>query len=447
MLVERINKIYIAFGFGLYFLFALFVFDKSEKTATNAVSFISFLIFAIVTYHASKRDIGFYKIKNLATIVFTVSILEVTLFHILSYYIEGDTFVFSKSDAILYHNIAMRTKDMSIIETIDYISNTLRYGIDDWGAMLWTHCVYAIWPSQQFLGFMNCIVGTLTSVLLFDLSRNFMPRRYAFFAALSFSVASFVIVFHSQFLKETIMTLFIVAAFNSFITYIRKRNNKYIWLCLFLTLILLLFRTPIALLLLLSFGITWVLLYMKGPVAITMVIILGLTICSTPLFTAVYDRYLRGGNTEVILERKKELAQGGGVVNHVADPLAALAGPFPSIKVKSEIKPTYLYASGLLYRFLLSAPFFLGVFYIIKRKHIRMYPLAIFFLANAIGVAISVKGLETRLSLPHLGMMYIIAFWFLAKHDYNRLNWIVPKNIEYAYFAGILGLCLLWNFR
>lgn len=410
------------------------------------VAFCTFILYGIVIYNITLQHNQFFRKRNLVIIVFAISILEVILFQLLSYYIDGDTFVFSKADAMRYYNDGMRMSQMSLINSYHYITDIQGYGTDDLGAFLWISTMFRIVPSQQFLNMSYCIIGTVSALMLFDIGRNFMPRRYAFMAALCFSSASFIITHSAQCLKETIMACIIIIPFNLFITYIRKRNNKYLWLTILSSMLIFLFRVPTALLLLFSFGLTWALLHLTSKTAILLSGVFIIGISFTPVFSYSYDRYLKGGNTEAIIERKNELAGNGGIVNQLADPVAAMVGPFPSVRIKT-IKPTILYASGLLYRFLLSVPFFLGAYFIFKKRYIEMYPFVIFFVINAIGVSISVKGLETRLSIPHLAMVYIVAFWFLAKYDYEQISWRISSKLSYGYFIAVFALCLLWNLR
>lgn len=175
-------------------------------------------------------------------------------------------------------------------------------------------------------------------------------------------------------------------------------------------------------------------------------VLLSIAIYSSSLFALTYERYLRGGDTDAIIERKMEMAAGGGIVNQAADPLAAFAGPFPSIMMKTT-KGTSFYASGLLFRVLLAAPFFIGVYYAFRHKYKRLYPLIFFFLANALGVAISVKGLEYRLSHPHMAMMYLVAFWMLAKYDYHRMKRQLSAIVVYGWFILVTMVCFVWNLR
>lgn len=446
MLLQSINRVYIYIGITLFLVFTAFIINKTDFVWMHIASFISFIIYSITIYKSTLMNETFFVKRNVAFIVLLIALVETAIWGLLSYTIDGDIFLFSKKDGLIYYTIGMKVRSMPFVGIIHYVMNVLGYGLDDLGMFIWVSTIFKIIPSLAFLYFCNCIISMISALLIFNIGRHLMPRRYAFIAALSFSLSSFITVFHAVCLKETVFIACIIASFNYFMMYMRKREGRYLWLTLLFSLLILFFRTPTALLLICAFGITYVLLYTKGPIAIVLIIIFSLILSSTSLFSYVYDRYLRGGNTELIIERKNELAGEGGIINQLADPVASLAGPFPSINIKSVAK-TPLYASGLLYRFLLSAPFFLGTYFIFKERYIKMYPFAIFFLINAIGVAISVKGLEVRLSMPHLAMMYIVAFWFLAKYDYGQIRWKISSQLLYYYFIGILGLCLLWNLR
>ncbi|WP_321332884.1 hypothetical protein [uncultured Bacteroides sp.] len=446
MLLANINRYYWYIGFILFIQLSASVMLNVDFTFVHFISFCTFIIYGIVIDNSSQQVNIFFTKRNLAIIVFSVSVLEVALFQLLSFYIDGDTFVFSKADAIQYYTIGYKMSGMSMIDGFHYMADILGYGFDDWGAFIWISCIFRIIPSQQFLSFSYCIIGTLSSLMLFDIGRNFMPRRYAFIAALSFSLASFMTSFYAQSLKEPIMICIIIASFDCFVTYTRNKKETYLVSALLFVSLVLFFRVPTALLLLFSFGLTWTLLRVKGLTAIVLTILFTVAICATPFFSSSYDRYLKGGDTEAIIKRKNKMAKEGGFVNQMADPIAAIAGPFPSIKIKT-IKATPLYASGLLYRLLLSVPFLLGSFFIIKEKYFKMYPLVFFFIMSALGVAISAKGLEVRLTTPHLAVAYIVAFWFIAKCDYGQFSCKISPKLLHIYFASIALLCLIWNLR
>lgn len=444
MVLKNINTSYCYIGFILYLLFFVANMKDMDSFYLSIVSFITFMVYGAVVWKVSLQKSAFFRKSNLFLIVFFVSVFECILYKLLSYYIDADLFLFSKADARRYFYDSIKMSEMNVGESIHYILKS--YGFDDLGAFLSISSIFRLFPTLIFLNLVFCLLGTLSALMIFKIARFFMPRRYAFIASFTFSASSFITTFHSYCLKETIMLFFIIASFYFFYLYVYVKKTGCILLTLLCVSMVFMFRTPTALLLVATFGFAYILLNTKGLAATVLSIVICVLIGSTSLFAYTYDRYLRGGNTEVIMERKNELAGGGGIVNQLADPLAAIAGPFPSINITS-IKGTPLYASGLLYRFLLSVPFFIGAYCIVKERYVKMYPLVLFFIINAIGVAISVKGLEVRLSMPHLAMMYIVAFWFLARYDYDKLSWQISHKQLSIYSIGILGLCLLWNLR
>lgn len=445
MILKKINQAYWYIGILLYVVFSFTAIKSVDYLYLYLVSLATFVSFGVVISVTCSRNDTFFTKRNLVFAVFLYSLAAVGLYHVLSYSIDGDTFLFSKIDAILYFDGSMSMSKMGISESFKYLSNA--HGFDDWGAFAWMSSMYRIVASKLFLNFSYCVLGTISAVMLFNIGRTFMPRRYAYMAALTFSIASFTIFFYASSLKETVMVFLIIASFNSFYSFLRSKN---IWSLLFAFLwavLLLFFRVPTSLLLMLSFGITLVLMYSKGIFLPIIGVIAALIVYSSSfLISYTYDRYLRGGDINLIAERKMELAGDGGFVNQMADPLAAMIGPFPSLVAK-DINRTPLLLSGLLYRLLLAFPFLLGVFYVFKYKYTKLYPLVFFFLINAIGVAISVKGLEVRLSFPHLAMMYLVAFWLLAIYDYRRIMKPLPTKVIYGCLACVVVICLMWNLR
>lgn len=444
MCLKYINRAYWYIGIILYSFFSLKNIESKNSFYLYFVSFVVFVLFGIIVSEAWKRKANFFTKQNLVLTVFICSVLEVILYQVLSLIIDGDTFVFSKADALVYFNESIKMSKMGVKEGFDYISQM--YDFDDWGAFAWISTIFRIIPSKFFLAFSYCVIGSISAAMLFDIGRCLMPRRYAYMAALTFSIASFITVSHAVCLKETIFLFLVIASFHSFYLFLRCKRVWYVILTILWIASTLLFRIPVALLLAFSFGLTLVLIYSKGLIVMILSILLLSFIYSSSFFTMTYMRYLRGGDVELIIERKNELAGGVGIVNQLADPLAALIGPFPSIAVK-EMKGTPLYASGLLYRLLLAIPFAMGTYYIFRYKYKKMYPFVIFFLINAIGVAISVKGLEVRLSVPHLAMMYMVAFWCLAMYDYRRIRLRASKTIINCCFFIVLIICLMWNMR
>ena len=444
MILKRIITAYCTIGILLYVSFTVILMKNPDFLLMHSMSLGTFLVFAIAVTVSYKKRKRFFVGWNLFFTVFVCLVIEAVLFQMASWFIDEDFFVFSKIDAMEYYLGSLKMSNMGIVDSFRYLYQ--KFSFDDWGAFLWVTSVFRIVPSVLFLNFLCCIMGAFSALMMFNIGRSLMPKRYAYMAALTFSIASFAACHCVGVRKEHVTSFLILAAFYFFYLYLRKRNRKSLVFSLLFILSVLLFRVPVALFLFFSLGLTLILIYSKGPVVIILGALLSIVICSSSLFTLTFESYLSGGDTEAIIERKIEMASGGGIVNQAADPLAALAGPFPSIMMKIT-KGTCFYASGLLFRVLLAAPFFVGVYYAFRHKYKKLYPLIFFFLANALGVAISVKGLEYRLSHPHMAMMYLVAFWMLAKYDYHRMKRQLPAIAVYGWFILVTMVCLVWNLR
>jgi hypothetical protein len=354
--------------------------------------------------------------------------------------------VFSKADAGSYYRESLKMAKMGFGESMRYL--TMRdYDFDDWGAFFGFSTLFRILPEKWFIHVVYCFIGSCSALLLFQTARNLMPRRYAYLSALAFAISSYTIVYHTLFLKETMMVFIVIAAFYFFYTYLRTRKTLYLCLSFLSAGLLMFYRIPTSLLLLFSFAFYFFWKHRKNIIFQLLFVIGGVAVVGTSYVQYSYARYLRGGDVNVIVERKNNMAKGGGIVNQLADPLGALIGPFPSVVAKDEITSISLNASGVLYRLLLVLPFAYGVFYAVKYQRTKLYPLLVFFLLSAIGVAVSVKGLEIRLTFPQLPAVYLFSFWFLAMCDYRKTRLIPTKKIVYGWMVCVVFICILWNVR
>ena len=444
MLLKKLINSYWFIGFILYIIISP-IFTAVEDYLYIAIAFIPFICLGIVLYHASKWSNSQFTKTNLFLLSLSVALFIVFCYHQLSLYVDGDQYLFSKADAVLYNGYARKLSNTDITKWIAFLSNS-RYGIDDWGAFLFMGVVYSIIPSPTFLAIVYCVIGAFTALNIFYIGRSIMCRRYAFLGSLAFALSSFTIAFHGVFLKETFMIYIIILSFRYFYAYINTKKILYIILAYLAASSIFLFRTPVALIAIMAFTITFI-VKNTNKILLPIILFLALGVLSTTsMYKYSYDRYMYGGDTEAFAERKNELAMGGGIVNQITDPISAFFGPFPSV-VKGKNALTLLNSSGLIFRMLLVLPFIFGVYYTIRYKQLKLYPLAIFFLINAIGVAITVKGLEVRLSVPHLFAAYLIAFWWIAHYDYRRFYLRLPDKLVNIFIAGIVSMCILWNLR
>lgn len=67
------------------------------------------------------------------------------------------------------------------------------------------------------------IIGVFSANAIFRICLNFMSRKYSFICALSYSLSSFVVWFHSSGLKESFMCFIVLIFFDRFYLYMKTK--------------------------------------------------------------------------------------------------------------------------------------------------------------------------------------------------------------------------------
>ncbi len=443
MVLKLLDKAYWILGIILFLIFSVGV-ENVEDLYVYLTSFVVFVTFGLTLNLFHSKDTKYYTGGNLFWVVSLYSLVYVYLFQQLSWYLTGNYFVFYVLDAESYLAHSLHVKNFDYAQAIEWLSK--RWASDDWGAFMWMTTIFKIHPSQLALAIAHSFIGGFTALCLFYIGRSIMPRKYAFYAALLYSISSYVIVFRSQTLKETIMTFVVVMPIYLLYRYLNTKHILWIILAYLTALLIFFFRIPVAMIVL--FVLSWALLPKLDK---TSYIILGVVLLAVLLSSAIFDHffqlYLYGGDMEMLASRQDRYQRGsGGILERMADPIAAMIGPFPSF-IMSNNKATALYNSGLLYRILLAFPFFLGAYWVVKHQFLRVMPLVILFLITAFGVAVSVKGLGVRLSIPHLPFMYLVALWAIYIIDTKKQKDARIKRLLSLSIAGVCILCIMWSFR
>ena len=384
---------------------------------------------------------------ELKTIVFYSSLLSVSIYNLVSYIYEGHFLMPNPADANNYDYYSKRLAQMNISEGIKYLSS-LGWGIDDWGAPLFISTFYRIIPSNLFINFIYIILGIFSAQGLFSISRRFMSPNYARVCAITFSISSYMIYYYSSGLKEAIMVFLVIKMFEHYYKYqISKKNSSLIFMIIS-TALLIFFRPPIMFFFIGAIGIAS-LLQVKQRVssAFLIIIVIAAVLISSSLLESNYNRFLRGGEIGNVDEAM--VYQGNKVFTYFVNTLAQLIGPLPTVSPDINSGTLSFYSSGLIFRVLISFPFWVGVYFIIKRKIIVLYPLIFFIIMEMVSLILIIEGLELRKSLVHLPFVYVIAFWYMNKYDNKESlfsNRVVKNMLGIVPLTAFL-IILFWNLR
>ncbi len=404
-------------------------------------SFGAFISQMSLLLYFSKENKKKYSEKILFLVVFLYSLMLCTVFMALSYYYNGDTFMFSKTDAMIYYKDSIKAYDIGFQPNMAFIIK--KYAFDDWGAFLFDSLLMSIIPDKLFLNFVYTIIGALSSVLIFRIARHFMNDTYAFVGALAYGTSSFMIFFHCTFLKESLFVTIIICVMYYICRFIHKENDYALFAAFFFLSLLFFFRPAVAAFIIISFFV-YLAINNHGS-ATSLFMYLGIFIMFFIAMQSMMDianGYSAGGEEKLRLSGNDKAYSGG--FNTFVNIFGGFFGPFPTFFTKKEGMPSSIqfYSSGLSYRLFLIIPFLLGLYFIVRDKVIELFPIVAFILVEMLATGVVAASLELRKVLPHIPLTYIVSFYGLSRwRETNRTKRILEI---FVYIIGIIIL-LLWN--
>lgn len=442
-MLHRIYKSYLFLGTFLFLFFIPWV--EPLFLPYHIVNLASFLTYFLVL-HTSFR-LKYYGTKEIVSIVFTYGMLIITLYNLISFGYKGNFFLFSEADAVVYDNFARTMAGMPFGESIKYYLQFL--GIDDLGVVIVLRSLYLFIDSNLIYNFYNLFIGTATALVIFKISLRVMSQRSAFLCAVAYGISSFVLWFHASGLKETTMVFLVVLFFHQYYLYLGTKMKIYIVNAVLVALVFLLFRPALIGIFIGSVGIGIVFQRMRGfqKAGLIILICVGVFI-SFPFLEAGFNRFLKGGDFELLIAAR--LVQGQVVgslpLSYAANVIAQLVGPFPTI-IPHDTYQSF-FSPGLIFRMMLAIPFWAGVYYIFQKKITHLYPVVFYIAFEMLALSLILEGLELRKSMPHIPLIFIIAFWFM---DFYKVRLIGKKKIIDGLFAIYIicmaFLLMIWNFR
>jgi len=446
-MLKAINKIYLLASLLLYL--TLFPKMSGDYLFVNLFALFSFMSYFVMLEFNRTLKINAYRRNYLIIEVFLYTLLFVFMENLISYFYTDNFFVFSDSDALFYHESVLEIINMPFIDGINHYLKRMHF--DDLGMILILYPLYSISESNLMLNAFYIIVGIVTALSLFSLSSHFMSRKYAFLASLSFSISSFMLFFHSIGLKESFMVMLVVLSFDFYYKFITKKTIYNLIISLMFIGMLMLFRPAISAMIIGAIGLG-TLLSQKGGMGVKVVsfLIFAFLIIIGDSILAEIDKYTTGGFDTLLEAREVQgMINGSVTFSYAVNILSESVGPLPTVISETKIS-TMLYTSGLIYRVLLAFPFWLGIIFIYKGKHSKLYPLIIFTFMEMFALILLMDGLELRKALPHIPIVFVIAFWFLNQYDTKKIQFKNVKRFEWFFNFSLLILTLLmfyWNFR
>lgn len=406
--------------------------------AGTLMAFISQM--SLLLYFSKEERIE-YSEKTLFIVVFIYGLMLGSLYMTLSYIYEGDTFMFTKNDAMLYYHISMGVNDKGFFSNVEHIVNISDF--DDWGAFTFFSFLMSIIPDKLFLNFIYMVFGAISSVLLFRIGRHYMPVSYAFVGALAYCTSSFLILFNCTFLKESVFTTIIICTMYHLCRMIHKESPFAFFGVIFFGGLLFFFRPAVAAFILMAAFSYFAIKQHGSALSLFMYLVAGAVfLVALQYMMTIADRYSAGAVDKLEVSGNAKAYSGG--FNTFVNLFGGFFGPFPTLFTKEGAAPSTLqfYAPSLTYRLFMVFPFFAGLYFVFKKKVLELFPITIFILAEMLASGMVVASLDLRKVMPHISFTYIVSFYGLSKWQPEGVGKVIPEVCIYVIAIGIM---ILWN--
>lgn len=438
MLFKLQNNIFIVGLLSIGFM-AIKVYERAFCLIT-IVTLIAFVSQMCLLLYFSREKERNYSESTLFWTTFFYSLICGSLFMSSCYLYDGDTFMFTKKDAMIYYRESMNVTKVGMIANVKQIME--HYEFDDWGSLTFDSFMMYIIPDKFFLNLVYMLTGSLSGILLFRIGKYLMPLSYAFLSAITYSTSSYLICFHCTFLKESLFVFLVICAMYFFYKVIGDGlDRSFVGVGLSL-LCIMFFRPAVGAFMIISF-FTYYAVTQRGAISLFlyMLIFVALVVSLTAL-QGMVDNYT-GGDMDNLVDYG---TKGGysSSFSYFVSIFGALFGPFPSLFPKEEGVPLTInyYGAGLTYRLFLVYPLWIGVFWTIKKFVSLMIPITAFVLVEMLSTGFVMASLELRKVILHVPFMYVLAFFGLHR-------WHTEKGLEHLsesmLFTLAVGILVLWN--
>lgn len=372
--------------------------------------------------------------------VFLYSLLLVLVFWAYSYYIRGNTFLFDETDARLYEKHTNNLISLPIDQTISYLSQ--RYSYEDWGANILMSMIFRILPDKIFMNIIFTLFSSISSLFVYKIGMRFMSKRYAYLSALSFATSSFIIHYNGAFLKEASFIMFVILYINSMYNFICDEKHISILYIFLYSSIILFYRPAVTAMIIFSFLCYYMIRTGHGIVKIILVMLslLSLLFVFSSLFD-IFNRYTMDGNISALVAEKGVKYGMQRNYAYMINYFAAFLGPFPSV-IGSKLTSCF-FGSGLMFKLLLLPFFTLGIINNVKIKNVEVYPLLAFLIVESFFASLVQKGMELRITLPHIFVFFIIAYMAIEKIEKGEI--VIKSYLLNAFLYFTFLFVVLYN--
>lgn len=403
---------------------------------------VAFVTQMSLMIYFSREDEIHYSDKLLFTTVLIYSLSLGAFFMLVSYYLDGDTFLLSKIDAMFYYKNSMKFAELGIVKGFEFICGEYKY--DDWGALILDGIVLYIIPHKLFLNAIYMLMGATSAVFLFRIGKHFMPDAYAFSAALAYSTSSFMVFFNCSFLKESAFVFFTICTMYYLFLFMTNQSRGAIILVVFFVAIQLFFRPAVSAMEVMSIFIYYAITQKKNAISIFLYMAVAIVfLAALKDMQEILDSNTQGGDVEALVAETNNSSY-SYTFNYFVSLFAAIFGPFAAAFPKLPESPTWVefYGAGLSYRQFLIFAFWTGIYMAFKNRVLGLLPIITFVLFELLITGLVCASLELRKVILHIPFMYMMSFYGLYHATPSNRHISLSTLVQYGFVVAIF---FLWN--
>lgn len=404
--------------------------------------FLSFITqMSLMIYYSHEDEIHYSdKILFLTVLIYTISLGA--FYMLVSYYLDGDTFLLSKIDAMFYYKNSMKFADLGIIKGVEFICRDFKY--DDWGALIFDGIVLSVYPSKLLLNAIYMLMGAISAVFLFRIGKYFMPDAYAFMASLAYSTSSYMVFYNCSFLKESAFVFFTICTMYYLFLFMTNQSRSALLVVVLFIVIQLFFRPAVSAMEVMAIFIYYAITLKKNAISLFLYMAIAIVfVLALKDMQEILDSNTQGGDVEALVAETNNSSYSYSF-NYFVSLFAAFFGPFAAAFPKIPESPTWVefYGAGLSYRQFLIFAFWGGVYWAFKKRVMGLLPIIVFVLFELLITGLVCASLELRKVILHIPFMYMMSFYGLYHSSTTKRLTSLSSIVQYGF---VISVFFLWN--
>jgi hypothetical protein len=356
-------------------------------------------------------------------------------------YIVNNPLGYDVVDSILYIDIAKHLMNLPLNDFIDHLQYR-KMSLSDYGVPFIQGILFKLAGDVNIginlIWITNAVSMVIGSYFLYRLSMFVLDHNSSKVVTLLWGLNTYSTRSNMSNVKEAVLTnLIIISMYYLYCVFYKRANIMNLILLFVLVIITMFFRWYLTVFLALIFCFKPIYSgYMKRIVPCVLILLIIFALYTSYFFST----YMNQGFLYSIMQR-----QSYGQDRNI-EPLLiliiAFIGPLPNILKPQEGVNSLLYSIYSFFKVSFSLFALWGIWYIVKNKISRLYPIIFFVFFNILLTISSVTIFDPRFSYTMIPFYYILIIY-----GFSRFTSKYKNIISVSYYISIIGLTYFYNVR